>query len=65
MLTMLSYISPRLKDIRYSIMVEYCVAQAKYYCKKNDLKNISYWSKLAAKYLLKRLELLDKNGASL
>ena len=62
MLTLLSYISPKYKDIRYSILVEYCCAQAKYYCKKKDPKKVLYWSNLASDYLLKRLDLLNKKG---
>lgn len=62
MLTVLSYIIPDLRDIRYSIMVEYCAKMAKYYCKIQDPKKILYWSNLASKYLIKRLDLLNKKG---
>lgn len=60
MLTVLRYLSPNSRDKYYSIMVEYCVAQAKYYCKLENTKKASYWSRLATKYLLKRIDLLQK-----
>lgn len=60
MLTMLGYLVPDMRDIRYSIMVEYCCAQAKYYCKLEDPNKIVYWSNLASKYLIKRLDLMTK-----
>lgn len=62
MLTVLSYIVPTLKDIRYSIMVEYCAEMAKYYCKLRDSKNALYWSALASKYVIKRIDLINKKG---
>ena len=62
MLTVLSYIVPTLKDIRYSIMVEYCARMAKYYCKLQDSKNALYWSVLASKYVIKRIDLINKKG---
>lgn len=62
MLTLLRYFSPNSKDIYYSIMVEYCVAQAKYYCIIENTKKALYWSKLSTKYLFKRIDLLHKRG---
>ena len=63
MLTLLSYFSPNIRDIHNSIYVEYCVAQAKYYCIKKNVKEIHYWSNLANKYLLKRLDYVIKKRA--
>ena len=60
MLTLLGYFVPDLKDIRYSIMVEYCAKMAKHYCILRDNEKILYWSNLATKYLLKRIALLSK-----
>lgn len=60
MLTVLSYLVPNMKDIRHSIMVEYCVAQTKYYCRLKDPKQVLYWSSLATEYLLKRLDYVEK-----
>ena len=63
MLTILRYFIPNIKDIHYSIMVKYCSANAKYYCKMKDIKNAAYWSKQMSKYLIKRLELVLKKRA--
>lgn len=60
MLTVISWFSPRIKDIHYSIYVEYAVAKAKYYCRIRDNEKALYWSQLASEYLIKRLELLTK-----
>ncbi len=60
MLTVLSKLVPDIKDIHYSIYVEYCGAQSKYYCEMKDMKKALYWSKLMTKYLLKRVDLLAK-----
>ena len=60
MLTILSCFVPNIKDIKYSIYVEYCAERAKYYCKKKDVEKILYWSNLACEYLLKRLDLRSK-----
>ena len=63
MLTVLRLFVPNIKDIYYSIMVEYCVANAKYYCKMKDNEKTLYWSALASEYLVKRCELLFKKRA--
>jgi hypothetical protein len=60
MLTLLGCIVPDMKDIRYSIMVEYCVANAKHYCRLKDAERVLYWSQLASDYLIKRLELCSR-----
>ena len=62
MLTMLRYFSPNAKDIYYSIMVEYCVAQANHYCIIEKPVKALYWSRQSTKYLLKRIDLLHKRG---
>ena len=62
MLTVVRYFVPNLKDIHYSIMVEYCVAQSKYYCMIDEPVKALYWTKLSTKYLLKRLDVLHKRG---
>lgn len=64
MLTVLRYLSPNSRDKHYSIMVEYCASQVKYYCELKNAKKASYWSKLATKYLLKRTILLQKKLGS-
>lgn len=64
MLTILSYFMPNIKDIHNSIYVEYCVAQAKHYCMKKNAKEIRYWSNLANKYLLKRIDYVFKKRAN-
>ena len=64
MLTILSLFVPRIKDIHYSIMANYCLERAKYYCRLGDGKNGLYWSQMASKYILKRLDLLVKKRAS-
>lgn len=58
MLTLLRCFIPNIKDIHYSIMVEYRAANAKHYCKMKDIRNASYWSEKMSKYLLKRAELI-------
>ena len=63
MLTVLRCFVPNLKDIHYSIMVEYCARLAKYYCHMNDVKQGIYWTSMASEYLIKRLELQLKKGA--
>lgn len=63
MLTILRYFVPSIKDIHYSIMVEYCAANAKRYCKMKDVKNALYWSEKMSEYLIKRLELILKKRA--
>lgn len=60
MLTIVRYLRPMSRDAYYSVMVDYCVAQAKHYCNLRDNKRAAYWSKQATSYLLKRLELLQK-----
>lgn len=62
MLTVLRFFSPNSKDIYYSIMVEYCVAQAKYYCTIEKPVKALRWSKLSTEYLFKRIDLLHKRG---
>ena len=63
MLTVLGYFVPNLKDIRYSILAEYCLESAKYYCRMKDRVKVLYWSTEASKYLMKRFELRCKKGA--
>lgn len=63
MLTIISLFSPTIKDIHYSIMAEYCLQRAKYYCRLEDGKNGLYWSQMASKYLIKRLDLMSKRRA--
>lgn len=65
MLTIMSLFVPRIKDIHYSIMSDYCLAKAKYYCRLEDGKKGLYWSQMATKYLLKRLDLLERRGSRL
>lgn len=63
MLTVLGYFVPGIKDIYYSIMVEYCRANVKYFCQIKDKENVLYWSVLMSKYLTKRFELKCKKGS--
>lgn len=63
MLTIISLFSPRIKDIQYSILAEYCLQRAKYYCRLEDGKNGLYWSQMASKHLMKRFELMTKKRA--
>lgn len=63
MLTVMRLFVPSIKDIHYSIMEHYCLEQAKYYCRLEDGKKGLYWSQMASKYLLKRLDLLAKRGS--
>ncbi len=63
MLTVASWFVPNLKDIHYSIFVEYCMEKSKYYCRKKEGKKALYWSSLASKYLIKRFELRVKRGS--
>jgi hypothetical protein len=63
MLTVISWFSPRIKEIQYSIYVDYALEKSKYYCKMKDAKKALYWSQLASKYLLKRIDLLGKKRA--
>lgn len=63
MLTVISWFSPRIKDIHYSIYVDYALAKSKHYCRMEDGKKALYWSQLASKYLLKRIDLLSKKRA--
>lgn len=63
MLTVLGWIVPSIKDTRYTILAEYCVAKAKYYCKIEDGVKALYWSTEASKYLMKLFELHCKKGA--
>lgn len=63
MLTVISWFSPRIKDIHYSIYAEYALQQAKYYCKIKDGKKALYWSTKASEYLIKRLDLMTKKRA--
>lgn len=62
MLTVLRYCNLNLKDIHYSIMVEWCIANSKHYMANEDFKRAAHWSKQSAKYLLKRLDVLHKRG---
>lgn len=63
MLTIMRLFVPRIKDIHYSIMAYYCLEQSKYYCRLEDGERGLYWSRMACKYLLKRLNLLAKRGS--
>ena len=63
MLTLLGCFVPNLKDIRYSILAEYCLERAKYYCRTKDGVKALYWSAEASKYLIKRFELRCKKRA--
>lgn len=63
MLTILGWFVNDIKDIRYSIYVEYCAAHAKHYCKIKDKEKAMYWSNAMSKYLLKRFELHHKKRA--
>ena len=63
MLTVLGYFVPNLKDIRYSILAEYAIEMAKYYCRMKDGVKALYWSTEASKYLMKRFELRCKKRA--
>ena len=63
MLTVISWFSPRIKDIHYSIYVDYALKKSKYYCKMRDGKKALYWSQLASKYLIKRFELMSRKRA--
>lgn len=60
MLTLVSWFSPRIKDIHYSIYAEYALTKVKYYCKMKEGKKALYWSTVASKYLMKRFELMCK-----
>lgn len=62
MLTVISWFAPRIKDIQYSIYVEYAIERSKYYCEMEDLEKSLYWSKVGCEYLLKRLDLWSKKG---
>lgn len=59
MLTMLRYFVPDMLLKYYGVMVDWCIANAKYYSEINMYKE-RYWAKKACKYLLKELDLLAK-----
>ena len=59
MLTVLRLFIPRLQEQHYAVMVEWCVAQSRYYS-DIDVEKAVYWTKMAYKYLLKRLETIGK-----
>lgn len=54
MLTIMRVFMPKHKDAVYGIMIDWCLAQAKYYMDV-DAKKSTYWTKRACKYTLKRL----------
>lgn len=60
MLTVLSYFVPSIKSAKYSIMAEYCMANAKYYCKMKNKEQALYWSEKSTEYLLKQIDLKSK-----
>lgn len=62
MLTVISWFSPKIKDIHYSIYAEYALQKAKYYCRLEDGKKALYWSIMASKYLIKQFDLKVKKG---
>ena len=59
MLTVLTLFMPRLKEKHYAVMVEWCIAQSRYYS-DIDVEQAVYWTKMAYKYLLKRLDAVEK-----
>ena len=63
MLTVISWFSSRIKDIHYSIYVDYAIEKSKYYCKMRDGEKALFWSKVASDYLIKRLDLAIKKRA--
>lgn len=60
MLTVLRCFVPKIKDIHYSIMVEYCMAQARHYSTKKNTKKTLYWCEKTSKYLMKQFELFTR-----
>ena len=63
MLTIMKMFMPKHKDSLYGIMVEWCIARSQYYSNK-DIKKSVYWTKQASKYLLKRLNNLERHAKS-
>lgn len=57
MLTIVRHFMPRFSLDYYGILVDWCLAEANYYCGVDD-KKCAYWSKRASKYLLKRIDCL-------
>ena len=62
MLTVMRLFVPRLKDMHYAMLVDWCIEKSDYYCRRNDVKQGAYWSKQACKYLLKRLDVWAKRS---
>lgn len=60
MLTVLGWFIPSIKDIRYTILANYCIERSKYYCRMKDGVNGLYWSTEASKYLTKIFKLHTK-----
>jgi hypothetical protein len=63
MLTVLSHFIPSIKSMKYSIMAEYCMANAKHYSIMKNKEQALYWSEMSTKYLLKLIELKSRKRA--
>ena len=63
MLTVLGWFVPSIRDARYTVLANYCIERAKYYCRIEDGVKALYWSTEASKYLMKIFELHQKRGA--
>lgn len=59
MLTVLRYFRPRMKEAYYAVLVDGCLAKAEYYSQIDTAKS-AYWTKMACKYLLKRLKAVQE-----
>lgn len=59
MLTVLRLFVPKIKEQHYAIMVDWCLANANYYI-NIDVEKSMYWVRLACKYLLKRIDAVEK-----
>ena len=61
MLTIMKQFMPKHKDALYGIMVDWCLAKVNQYI-DTDLEKSVYWTKQACKYMLKRIDNLQKLG---